>query len=100
MLQFNVISTLRFYKRFTPIYYAFERLLYPLRLLFIRLGIAASRNSEITTGAGELVKNNLFSTLFMINNEKSYFNPKTKGKWLRTIIDTIKMTSTVPFQKS
>ena len=33
---------------------------------------------------------------FVINIEKSTFNPKTKGKWLRTIIGTIEITFTVP----
>ena len=33
---------------------------------------------------------------FVINIEKRTFNPKTKGKWLRTIIGTIEMTFTVP----
>ena len=39
---------------------------------------------------------NVASVGFVINIEKSTFNPKTKGKWLRTIIGTIEMTFTVP----
>ena len=39
---------------------------------------------------------NVASVGFVINVEKSTFNPKTKGKWLRTIIGTIEMTFTVP----
>ena len=35
----------------------------------------------------------------MINNKKSDFNPKTKGKWLGTIIDTRELTFTVPQEK-
>ena len=39
---------------------------------------------------------NVASVGFVINIEKSTFNPKTKGKWSRTIIGTIEMTFTVP----
>ena len=46
--------------------------------------------------AGELIKNDLVSAGFATNAEKSDFNPKTKGKWLGTIIDTIEMKFTVP----
>ena len=35
----------------------------------------------------------------VINNEKSDFNPKTKGKWLGTTIDTRELTFTVPQEK-
>ena len=59
----------------------------------------ASRSFELAKTAGELVKNDLVSTGFVINVEKSDFNPKTKGKWLGTIIDTIKMIFTVPSEK-
>ena len=62
--------------------------------------IAASRSFELAKAAGELVKNDLVSTGFVINVEKSDFNPKTKGKWLGTIIDTVKMTFAVPSEKS
>ena len=36
---------------------------------------------------------------FVINVKKSYFNPKTKGEQLGTIIDTSDMTFTVPPRK-
>ena len=36
----------------------------------------------------------------VINNEKSDFNPKTKGKWLGAIIDTRELTFTVPQEKN
>ena len=35
----------------------------------------------------------------MINNEKRDVNPKTKGKWLGTIIDTRELTFTVLQEK-
>ena len=37
---------------------------------------------------------------YVINNEKSDFNPKTKGKWLDRVIDTRKLTFTVPQEKT
>ena len=40
----------------------------------------ASLSFELAKTAGELVKNDLVSTGFVINVEKSDFNPKTKGK--------------------
>ena len=59
----------------------------------------ASRSFELAKTAGELVKNDLVSTGFVINVEKSDFTPKTKGKWLGTITDTIKMIFTIPSEK-
>ena len=35
----------------------------------------------------------------MIDSRKSDFDPKAKGKWLGTIIDTIEMTFTVPSER-
>ena len=57
------------------------------------------RSFELAKTAGEQVKNDLVSTGFVINVERSDFNPKTKGKWLGTIIDTIKMIFTAPSEK-
>ena len=68
-------------------------------IIYIDDGIAASRTFELAKTAGELVKNDLVSAGFVINVEKSDFNPKTKGKWLGTIIDTIEMIFTVPSEK-
>ena len=68
-------------------------------IIYIDDGIAASRSFELAKTAGELIKNDLVSAGFVINSEKSDFNPKTKGKWLGTIINTIEMTFTVPSEK-
>ena len=69
-------------------------------IIYIDDGIPASRSFELAKTAGELVKNDLVSAGFVINVEKSDFNPKTKGKWLGTIIETIEMTFTVPSEKT
>ena len=68
-------------------------------IIYIDDGIAASRSFELAKTAGELVKNDLVYAGFVINAEKSDFNPKTKGKWLGTIIDTIETTFTVSSEK-
>ena len=65
-----------------------------LRLLFISMTVLQHLKTP-----GELVKNYLVSAGFVINVEKSDFNPKTKGKSLGTIIDTIEMAFTVPSEK-
>ena len=51
-------------------------------IIYIDDGIAASCSFELCKTAGELIKNDLVSTGFIINVEKSDFNPKIKGKWL------------------
>ena len=89
--------------------YVFTKVLRPLTkrwrgigikaIIYIDGGIAASRSFELAKTAGELVKNDLVSAGLVINVKKSDFNPKTKGKWLGTITDTIKMTFTVPSEK-
>ena len=90
--------------------YVFTKVLHPFTkrwrgidiktIIYIDDGIAASRSLELAKTAGELVKNDLVSAGFVINVEKSDFNPTTKGKWLGTIIDTIEMTFTVPSEKN
>ena len=62
-------------------------------------GIARFRGFEIAKSVSELVRNDLLSAGFVIINRKSDFNPKTKGKWLGTIIDTRELTFTVPQEK-
>ena len=68
-------------------------------IIYIKDGIAASRSFKIAKTAGQLIKSDLVSAGFVSNAEKSDFNPKTKGKWLGTIIGTIEMTFTVPSEK-
>ena len=50
-------------------------------IIYIDDGIAASSSFELSKTADELVKNDLVSAGFVINVEKSDFNPKTAGKW-------------------
>ena len=68
-------------------------------IIYIGDGIAAFRGFEIAKSVSELVRNDLLSAGLVINNEKSDFNPKTKGKWLGTSIDTRELTFTAPQQK-
>ena len=68
-------------------------------IIYIDDGIAASRSFEIAKSVRELVRHDLLSAGFVINNEKSDFNPKTKGKWLGTVIDTRELTFTIPQEK-
>ena len=86
--------------------YVFTKVLHPFTkrwrgigieaIIYINGGIPASRSLEPAKTAGELIKNDLVFVEFVINAEKSDFNPKTKGKWLATMIDIIEMTFTVP----
>ena len=48
----------------------------------------------------DLVKNEFLLAGFEINNEKGDFFPKAKGKWLVTMIDTAKLTHSVPNEKT
>lgn len=48
---------------------------------------ASFRGFEIAKSICELTRNDLVFTAFAINNGKSDFNPKTKGKWLNTVIN-------------
>ena len=68
-------------------------------IIYIDDGIVASRSFQLAKTTGKLIKNDLVSAGFVINAEKSDFYPKTRGKWLGTIIDTIGMTFTVPSEK-
>ena len=69
-------------------------------IIYIDDGIAAFRSFELAKTADKLIKDDLVSAGFVINPEKSHFNPKTKGKWLGSIIDTIKMTFIVSLEKN
>ena len=68
-------------------------------IIYIDNGIAASRSFAIAKSVREIVRHDLLSAGFVINNEKSDFNPKTKGKWLGTVIDTRELTFTIPQEK-
>ena len=65
-------------------------------IIFIDDGIAAFQGFEITKSISELVRNDLLPAGFVIINEKTNFNPKTKEKWLATIIGTRELTVTAP----
>ena len=69
-------------------------------IIYIDDGIAGSRSFKLAKTAGKLVKNNLVSAVFIINVEKSHFNPKTKRKWSGTTIDTIEIKFTAPYEKN
>ena len=72
--------------------YEFTKVLWPFTkryrgrgikaIIYIDDDIVECRGFEIAKSVSELVKNDLLSAGFMINNKKSNFNPKTKGKWL------------------
>ena len=68
-------------------------------IIYIDDSITAFRGFEIAKSFSEFVRNDLLSAGFVINNEKSDFNPKTKGKWLGTIINTRELTFTVLQEK-
>ena len=68
-------------------------------ITYIDDGIIAFSGFEIAKPVSELVRLDIFSAGCVINNEKSSFNPKIKGKWLGTIIDTRELTFTIPQEK-
>ena len=51
-----------------------------MAIIYINEGIRASCCFELAKTAGKLIKNDLVSAGFLINAEKSDFNPKTKRK--------------------
>ena len=65
-------------------------------IIFIDDGIAAFQGFEITKSISELIRNDLLPAGFVIINEKTNFNPKTKEEWLATIIGTRELTFTAP----
>ena len=68
-----------------------------LRLLFISMTVLQHLVvSSLPKRLANSSKTDLVSAGFVTNAEKSHFNPKTKGKWLGTIIDTIEIKFTVP----
>ena len=68
-------------------------------IIYIDDSIAALQGFEIAKSVSELVRHGLLSAWFVINNEKGDFNPKTKEKWLGTIIDTRELTFIVVQEK-
>ena len=65
-------------------------------IIYIDDNIAAFRGFGIAKSVIELVRHDVLSGGFVINNEKNDFSPKTKRKCLGTIIDTKELTFTVP----
>ena len=68
-------------------------------IIYIDDSMTACRGFEIAESVSKLVRNDLLSAEFVINNKKSDFYSKTKVKWLGTIIDTTELTFTVPQEK-
>ena len=68
-------------------------------IIYIDDVIAVFRGFEIAKSVSELVRNDLLSAGFVINNEKSDFSLKTKRKCLGTIMHTRELTFTVPQEK-
>ena len=64
-------------------------------IFYIDEGLVAIRGFEFANSVSELIRNDLLFAGFAINNEKSDFNPKAKGKWPGTVINTF----TVPREK-
>ena len=56
-------------------------------IIYIDNDIATFRGFGIAKSVSELVRHDVLSGGFVINNEKNDFSPKTKRKWLGTIID-------------
>ena len=68
-------------------------------IIYTDNGIAAFQGFENVESVSALIRNDLLSAGFVINNEKSDLNPKTKGKWLGVRRDTTELTFTVPLEK-
>ena len=68
-------------------------------VVFIDDGIAAQKNWKSTKQAADNIERDLGESGFMVNREKSDFNPKQQGKWLGAIIDTVVMRFYVPKEK-
>ena len=68
-------------------------------IIYTDNGIAAFQGFENVESVSAIIRNDLLSAGFVINNEKSDLNPKTKGKWLGVRRDTRELTFTVPLEK-
>ena len=90
--------------------YVFTKLLRPLvrkwrsqgfkSIIFVDDGITGHGNSfQKGLVESEVIKADLNSSGLVVNELKSDFVPKKQGKWLGTIIDTKRMTFTVPEEK-
>ena len=92
-----------------PACYVFTKVLRPLvkkwraegirSILYIDDGINGHRSYHEALQAGNTVFHDITMSGFMINVEKSDFQPKQTGEWLGTIIDTRDMTFTIPERK-
>lgn len=67
--------------------------------MFVDDGITGHKNFRVAKMAAVIVQSDLRSAGFVINFEKSDFNPTHLGTWLGTIVDTKTMTFSVPEKK-
>ena len=89
--------------------YVFTKLLRPFvkrwrgkgmkAIVYLDDGVAAQKDKERAKLAGRIIESDLTSAGFFINRKKSNFEPVQSGKWLGVIIDTRKMSFTVPTEK-
>jgi len=93
----------------SPACYVFTKVLRPLvkkwrssgirSILYIDDGINGSNSYKSALISAKAVFQDLENSGFVINIEKSDFEPKQTGEWLGSIIDTRNMTFTVPKRK-
>ena len=69
-------------------------------IIYIDDSVAEFRNFDHAQITGQTVMIDLISAGFVFNNEESEFFPKTKGKWLVAIIDTVNLLLSVLYEKS
>jgi len=89
--------------------YVFTKIIRPLvtkwrgqglkSIVFVDDGITGHSDFRSAKMAAEIVRNDLLSAGFVINTDKSDFNPTQVGSWLGTIIDTKTMIFSVPEKK-
>ena len=68
-------------------------------IIFVDDGITGHKSLSLAKIAANIVRCDLTSAGFVINIEKSNFNPTRLGTWFGTIINTEAMTFSVPKKK-
>ena len=68
-------------------------------IIYIDDGIAGQKDRLLAKKAGQIIAADLCHAGFLINQEKSDFEPKQRGRWLGINVDTEKMVLSVPHDK-
>ena len=85
-----------FHKSHQNIYYTLENF---KCLAHIDDGISGHRDQKLTQSSSKILRNDLYNSGFIPDEEKCYWDPAQCGQWLRFLLGMIKFQFQIPEER-